>query len=384
MYAVLFTDAGLSPAQISSLFAIWSVTSFALEIPSGVWADVFSRRAMLVAAPAVTGAGFALWTFFPGYPAFAAGFVLWGAGTAAASGTLQALMYEELARLGAADSYAKVSGRQNAVGTTAGMIATALAAPAMAAGGYLLAGLASVAACLAAAALARTLPESRTGSFPEEEDEPQEGYVAVLRSGLGEVRASPRLRHSLILVAAVMGVSALDEYLPLLAVDAGVGTAGVPWVMLMLFATATAGGWLAGRGVRWTAHGLAAAALLLAAGAAWRTPWALALVAVAYGVVEWATAAMEADLQDDLTDRTRATVTSMSGLGAEVFAVLSFATYALGSVWAQPWLLFTVAAGPYLLIAVAAGRVRGGRRRTGPGRASGRPATEPGEACPPG
>ncbi|WP_344317956.1 MFS transporter [Acrocarpospora pleiomorpha] len=357
VYAVLFTDAGLSPAQISSLFAIWSVTAFALEIPSGVWADVFSRRTMLIAAPVLTGAGFALWTFFPGYAAFAVGFVLWGAGTAASSGTLQALVYEELVKLDAEDSYAKVIGRQDAIGNGGGAIATALAAPVLAAGGYLAVGVASVAACLIAAALARALPESRT------QPEDRESYAAVLRSGLGEVRASPRLRHSLILVAVIMGVTALDEYLPLLAAATGVGTAGVPWLMLMLFAASTAGGWLAGRGTRWTALGVAAAALLLATGAAWRTPLGFALVAAAYGLVEWATAALEADLQADLTDRSRATVTSMSGLGAEVLAVLAFAGYALGSVWAQPWLLFTLAAVPYLLIAAA---VRRGPR--GPSR----------------
>ncbi|WP_344891073.1 hypothetical protein [Actinomadura meridiana] len=52
---MLFADAGLSVAAVSSLFVIWSVTTVALEVPSGVWADVFSRKLLLVAAPLLTG-----------------------------------------------------------------------------------------------------------------------------------------------------------------------------------------------------------------------------------------------------------------------------------------------------------------------------------------
>ena len=47
VYALLFADAGVSAGQISSLFVIWSVTVFVLEIPSGAWADAYSRRRLL-------------------------------------------------------------------------------------------------------------------------------------------------------------------------------------------------------------------------------------------------------------------------------------------------------------------------------------------------
>lgn len=62
---MLFTDSGLSAAQISSLFVLWSVTGFLTDVPSGVWADVYSRRRLLTLAPGLTAAGYALWTFFP-------------------------------------------------------------------------------------------------------------------------------------------------------------------------------------------------------------------------------------------------------------------------------------------------------------------------------
>lgn len=349
---MLFAEAGLSPAEISSLFVIWSVTSFTLEVPSGLWADIFSRRRLLMVAPAMTAAGFALWTFVPGYVSFALGFVLWGAGGAMRSGTLQALVYEELARVGASGSYARIIGRSEAIGTTAAMAATGLTAPVLAAGGYVAVGSASVAACLLGVVAGWSLPESR--GRPER----TRTYVAVLRDGLAEVRAVPQIRRCLILSAVLMGTSALDEYIPLLAAATGVGTPAVPLLVLLVSAGTALGGWFAGRGTRRLAPILAIAAGCLAAGAASGRPSGFVLVAAAFGIFQWAMAAADARLQDRLSDSTRATVTSMAGFGAEVVAVLIYAAYALGSTWAEPWLIFTVAAVPFLVIALVLGRVR--------------------------
>lgn len=44
-------------------------------------------------------------------------------------------------------------------------------------------------------------------------------------------------------------------------------------------------------------------------------------------------------------------MTSVSGFGVEVVAVLVFAGYALGSAWTGPGPLFALAAVPYLLVA---------------------------------
>ncbi|RJL33206.1 MFS transporter [Bailinhaonella thermotolerans] len=379
VYALLFARTGLSAAQISSLFVIWSVTSFALEIPSGLWADLFSRRRLLIAAPLLGGAGFALWTFFPSYPAFAAGFLLWGAGTALRSGALQALVYEELARAGATSSYPRLIGRSEAVATTAEMFAAGLAAPVLAAGGYLAVGVASVVATVLTSLAAAALPESRarpgsrargesrpraesqalTGSAAREESSGrseegggEEGFAATVRAGLAGLRGSPTVRRALLLVAALMGVTAIDEYIPLLAESTGAGTAAVPLLMLLVLAGNTAGGWLAGTGTRWAAPVLAVGAVCLAAGALIPHPAGLVLIAAAFGVFQWTTAAADARLQAHLTDRTRATMTSVSGLGAEVFAVLTFAAYALGSTWSAPGPLFALAALPYLMIAL--------------------------------
>lgn len=353
LYAVLFAESGLSAAQISSLFVIWSLTAIVLEVPSGAWADAFSRRSLLMVAPVLTAAGFALWTFFPSYLSFALGFVLWGAGGSLRSGTMQALVYEELKRAGAQGAYARIIGRSEAIGTTAIMAATALAAPVFAAGGYRAVGIASVAVTLLGVVAARSLPESRAPAT-----ERAEGLRELMREGLAEVGREPSVRWALLPVVVLAAIGAMDEYIPLLAASTGAGTAAVPPLILMVDLCVAAGGWLAGRGTRWAGPALVAGAAALAGGALAGHPVGMVGVAVAYGIFQWSAAVADARLQERIGDRARATVTSMAGFGSDVGAVLVFTAYGLGSAWFGPGSLFVVAALVYTLPAVLLWRDR--------------------------
>ncbi|MFA1543598.1 MFS transporter [Actinomadura monticuli] len=351
VYAVLFAETGLSPAAISSLFVIWSVTTFALELPSGLWADVFSRRLLLVASPLLAGTGFGLWAFFPSYPVFAAGFVLWGAGSALRSGTMQALVYEELERAGAAGSYARLIGRSEAVSLLAVVAASAVASPVLAAGGYRALGAASVAVCAACAVAGWFLPESRGAA--EAEVEPSLG--SVVREGWAQVRREPAVRWALVLVVVLEGVTSLDEYVPLLVRSSGVAEASVPLLVMVVTVGDAVGGWLAGRRTGWLPPVLVVGAVCLAVGSFSGRPGGLVLVAVAFGVFRWALAAADARLQDRIGDGARATVTSVAGFGSETVAVLVYAGWALGSRWWGAGMLMGLAAVPYVVVAVVLG-----------------------------
>ncbi|HEY9367466.1 MFS transporter [Streptomyces sp.] len=368
VYALLFSDTGLGLWQISSLFALWSLTNIVLEVPSGVWADTVSRKRLLQLGPLLTAAGFALWVLFPSYWAFALGFVLWGAGGAFGSGALEALVYEELDRLGAADRYARVMGRSRAAGLVAVMAATALAGPVFTAGGYPVVGAASVLACLATAAFACGFPEHRgkTAAVPEEDDAPEAGWAATLRAGLAEARHDRAVRFAVLLVPAVTGVwGALDEYTPLLVRDTGVAHGAEPQLLLLIWAGATAGGLLAGPAKRLGTRGLAAllavSGLALAAGAALGTPVAIVLVAVAFGGFQLGSVLVDARLQDSITGPGRATVTSLAGVGTEVTTLTVFGLYAVFGSAAGHGAAFALLALPYLVAAAALSWV--GRRR---------------------
>ncbi|MDN0196273.1 MFS transporter [Streptomyces sp. S.PNR 29] len=351
VYTLLFSDTGLTVWQISSLFALWSLTSLVVEVPSGAWADTFSRRSLLCAGPLLTAAGFALWVLVPAYEAFAIGFVLWGAGESLGSGALEALVHDELDRLGAADRYARVMGRTRAAGLLAVMASMGLAGPVFAFGGYQAVGAASVLALLLAAATATRFPEHRKARAEGD------GWAATLRAGLAEARADRSVRGALLLVPAVTAVwGALDEYSPLLVRDTGVAEETVPYLLLLIWAAATAGGLLAGAAERLGTAGLAGllagAAIALAAGAAVGTPAGLGLVALAFGGFQSASVLADARLQERIDDTARATLTSVAGLGTSLATIVVYGAYAAAGSVTSHGTAFTWFAVPYLLTAL--------------------------------
>jgi hypothetical protein len=324
LYAVLFLDSGLTAGQISSLFVIWSVTAFVLEIPSGAWADAYSRRWLLAGGAVVRAVGFAAWTLWPTYWGFALGFVLWGIRSATSSGTREALLYDELAAAGGVHLYVRVRGRAGTVALAAMLVATALAAPAYAVGGFGLVGAASVAVCLGSAAVALSLPET-----PRVRGLDGHRYLAHLRAGLREARRDRRVRRALLLAAAVPGLSAVDEYLPVLARALGASTVAVPLLLLLPAAAMAGASWFADR---WAGAAparvgatLALAGGLLAAGAWAGHPAGMLAVAAAFGILQFGSIVTEARLQRAISGPSRATVLSVSGFGAEVFAVAVYA-----------------------------------------------------------
>jgi MFS family permease len=356
-YALLFVDTGLSTAEISSLLAIWSVTAIVTEVPSGVWADAVSRRRLLALAPLLAAAGFALWVVAPSYWAFAVGFVLWGTSGALQSGATEALVYTELDRLGAAGRYAAITGRARAVGTGAVMASMAVAAPMFALGGYPLVGAASVLACVIATAVATTFPEHRVRAEEGEEKTSPSDYAAILRDGLREVRADRSIRRTLVLVAVVTALwGALEEYVPLLAVDTGVAAHVVPFLVLLVSVGTAIGGLLAatGRSVtdRTFAGILAFGALALAAGAISGLAAGFVAIAVAFCAFQMATVLADVRLQRSITGPARATVTSLAGLGIDLVAILVYGGYAAASTLTGHATIFAVSAVPYAVLAL--------------------------------
>jgi MFS family permease len=336
LYALLFLDTGLSAAQVSGLFAVWSITAFVTEVPAGLLADRWSRRGVVVLAGVLQAAGFVVWTAAPAYGAFLVGFVIWGVSGALVSGASEALVHDGLAAVGAAESYGRVNGWMTSVELLI-QVPTAFAASALfALGGYELVGWASVGVCLAAAALALRFPEAPR--VPDD-DEPE----IPLRQGLATAMRTPGLRLTVLAVALVGGLDAVEEYFPVLAADRGVPVTAVPVAVLGIALAGAAGAAVGARLPARTLPGiLAAAALCLVVASLAPAAVALTAAAVFYALYLAVLVAAEARLQERITGPYRATITSVAGVGIEVAALLVFAAWAIAGAAAVAVLVLAV------------------------------------------
>lgn len=367
LYALLFADTGLSDAQISALFAIWSAVGVLAEVPSGALADRFSRRGCLVVAGLLQAAGYAMWVLLPGFPGFAVGFVLWGLGGALVSGAQEALLHDGLAAVAAEQHYARVNGWVSAAGLLAQIPAAAAATVLFAVGGYPLAGWVSVGTCVAAAALAATLPEPPRGDGEDdgEDADGDLGYLATLRTGIRVAAARPGVRAAVLAVALLGAFDTIEEYFPLMSAGWGVPVAAVPLADLPIILAGVLGAAWGGRASRLRGGALGAllggAMVLFGAAGLWRQPAGLVAVALFYGCYRAVLVVADARLQERILSRSRATVTSVAGLGTDVLSFGIYAAWALGEV------PLVAAAG--LLIATTLPRLL-----RGPGRGSSSPA----------
>ena len=95
---LLLRDAGQSFTQIGLLYAIRDIATNVLEIPTGVFADIFGRRKSMVMAFVAYIVAFIIFYAFSNFYLFALAMVFFGAGEAFRSGTHKALILEYLKR----------------------------------------------------------------------------------------------------------------------------------------------------------------------------------------------------------------------------------------------------------------------------------------------
>ncbi|WP_433197298.1 MFS transporter [Nocardia sp. CA-107356] len=367
LYAVLFADHGLNTGQISSLLAIWSATAFLLEVPSGAWADTVSRRGLLVLSGVLLTAGFTSWTVLPTYLGFAVGFFLWGTSGALVSGTFEALLYDELVARGERQAYPRIIGYARAASEAAIVIAILAATPLFIWGGYPLLGWSSVAIAAVHTLIGLTLPSApKAVSAADVEDLEEDAgyggavsetvsrsfatYLSMLRTGVGEAIRVRAVRNGLALGALLFGITAFDEYFALLGEEVGVATAVVPLLVGVTVIGSLVGSMLAGRTEGISARTMAIAVGLggvlfvggaVVAGLAVRWPGSVYVfvgvgftaIGASYGIVYNAGVVAGARLQDAIEGRARATVTSVSGLAAEVVALAVFGFAAIATMW---------------------------------------------------
>ncbi|MCA9383631.1 MFS transporter [Candidatus Dojkabacteria bacterium] len=216
LYTVMFGDFGISPLQISILLAFWSGTAMLLEIPSGVLADMFSRKALLIVAQFIRVVGYLAWIIFPTFWGFLFGFVCWGIKSALTSGTLQALIYDELNANGKNALYTKVLGKTKTMSFIAILCSSLLASIAINWGYSFVLTLSTLALVLSILSLVliKSVPMIRSTG--------ESKFLEVLAEGIRYTMDNKTLVSIIIFLSFAFALGgALDEFWTLFADDLG-------------------------------------------------------------------------------------------------------------------------------------------------------------------
>lgn len=95
-----FRDHGIDEGHYGEIVGAYYLAMFVAEVPTGMLADRFGPKLMLVLGPLLLALGFLCLWLWPTYGGFVAGEVLLGLGHAVLSGPPAALLYESLLRSG--------------------------------------------------------------------------------------------------------------------------------------------------------------------------------------------------------------------------------------------------------------------------------------------
>ena len=90
------TVAGLSPLELVLVGTVMETVCFLAQVPTGVIADLYSRRASVIIGYLLMGAGLLVWGVVPAYAAILAGTVIWSIGVVCVDGAEEAWAADEI------------------------------------------------------------------------------------------------------------------------------------------------------------------------------------------------------------------------------------------------------------------------------------------------
>ncbi len=183
------TVAGLTPLQLVLVGTTVELSAFLFEIPTGVVADVYSRRLSIIVGYFLMGVGFLVEGLFPAFLPILIAQVIWGLGYTFTSGATQAWISDEVGE----EKANKLFMRATQVGLVASLFGMGLAMFVGANNVGLPIIIGAIGVMLIAAALIVIMPE--TGFHPTQKDDRNtwQHMVYTFNEGLNAVKARPRL-----------------------------------------------------------------------------------------------------------------------------------------------------------------------------------------------
>lgn len=185
---------GLNPLQLVLIGTCLELTAFLMEIPTGVVADVYSRRLSVITGIALLGLGFVVEGSFPLFESLLIAQIIMGLGYTFLSGAQSAWIVDEIGQGRASAAFVRSAQVAQVTGFVAIFVSVAVASVSLQVA-IVSAGIIMLALALL---LVLLMPEE---GFKRQEDSQRESWTtlfATFRSGLRLVRS----RHLLLLIMA--------------------------------------------------------------------------------------------------------------------------------------------------------------------------------------
>ena len=198
----LVTVVGLNPLQLVLVGTALEAAVFLFEVPTGIVADVYSRRLSIIIGMFLMGAGFVLWGAVPTFAAVLASQVIWGIGHTFTSGADTAWISDEVGEDRVNPLYLRAAQARQAgslcgiaIGAALGTIRLNLP---MIMGGCAFAGIGVF--------MLLFMPETRFARAPAERRTTWQNLGRIFSDGVRLVRARPILL-TLLVIGALYGMA---------------------------------------------------------------------------------------------------------------------------------------------------------------------------------
>ena len=197
------SEAGLNPLQLVLVGTVLELAVLLSEVPTGVLADVFSRRLSIVVGFAFVGVGFILEGAIPIFASILVAQVVWGIGFTFTSGATQAWLADEVGDPSEAARVFVSAAKFESIGALVGIgfsvaLATAYVGLSLIAGGALF--------VLLSVFLSLSMTERGFTRTPIEERNDWRSMTRVFRTGVRAVSLN-RILLALVLVQLFFGMS---------------------------------------------------------------------------------------------------------------------------------------------------------------------------------
>ena len=183
------TVAGLSPMQLVLVGTTLEISAFLFEIPTGVVADVYSRRLSIIIGYILMGLGFLVEGLFPAFLPILLAQVIWGLGYTFTSGATQAWISDEVGEEKANQLFL----RATQVGLVASLFGMGLAIVIGANNVVMPILVGAVGVLLIGIVLIIIMPETGFHPTPQEDRNTWQHMWHTFNQGVKAVRARPRL-----------------------------------------------------------------------------------------------------------------------------------------------------------------------------------------------